>query len=222
MAEETKKYPNMPLKHWWTLREQFRRSIPGSANSTYLASVLNMQENSAETNILPTLRLTGLVDENDKPTDRAVKWRDDSSYKEVCKSIIKEVYPEELTDAAPDPSSDRETAKRWFATTTGLGQVAVNRMLAFYMLLLDADPNKKTSAGSSKPISKPTAKQPEKKVSPKKEPTELATTHETYQGKSLPSLNFNFEIHISPESTAEHIDKIFESMARHLKKFLTR
>ncbi|MDN7619565.1 hypothetical protein QZM39_06950 [Burkholderia cenocepacia] len=34
-----------------------------------------------------------------------------------------------------------------------------------------------------------------------------------------PKLHIDVQIHISPESSAEQIDKIFESMAKHLKDF---
>ena len=34
-----------------------------------------------------------------------------------------------------------------------------------------------------------------------------------------PNLHIDIQIHISPESNAEQIDKIFESMAKHLKGF---
>ena len=37
--------------------------------------------------------------------------------------------------------------------------------------------------------------------------------------KGPPSLHFDIQIHISPDASPEQIDKVFESMARHLKDF---
>jgi len=43
-------------------------------------------------------------------------------------------------------------------------------------------------------------------------PTELPSIQKT----TLPSIHIDLEIHVSPESTPEQIDKVFESIAKHL------
>lgn len=46
MANESKSsIPVLPVKHWWLLRDQFRRSIPGTITTNYLSSVLGGTEN---------------------------------------------------------------------------------------------------------------------------------------------------------------------------------
>jgi hypothetical protein len=72
MAKEKKSYPTMPASNWWALRKKFRTTLPREVTTTYLASALGMVEASAKNNVLPSLRITGLIDENGKPTDRAV------------------------------------------------------------------------------------------------------------------------------------------------------
>ncbi len=64
-------FPVMPIKHWWTLREQFKQSMPGVVTDIYLATVLNMRAISARTNILPSLRSTGIIDQDGKTLGRA-------------------------------------------------------------------------------------------------------------------------------------------------------
>lgn len=137
--EARKTYPMLSPTHWWALRKKFRQSIPGVVTDNYLATVLNMAATSARANILPFLKVFGLIDQDGKPTERVKLWRDDDSYAEVCSEIVKEVYPSELPDAITDPRSDREKVKRWFANQGGVGESASGRMAAIYAVLVDSD-----------------------------------------------------------------------------------
>ncbi len=220
MAEEGKKtFPMLPVKHLWALRARFKQSIPGTVTDNYLASVLNMQVRSARANILPFLVQLGLIDEEGKTLDRSKQWRDDVHYPEVCQEMVKEVYPQELIDAVPDPSSERASAERWFANHTGGGAAAVRRMVALYTVLCEADPEKETAVtGKDNEPSK--AKASTKKVSKKqieKQPKATANqhSHRTHEQKA-PEININLQVHISSDATPDQIDKIFESMAKHI------
>ena len=78
MANRTKTtYPTMPVSAWMKLRELFTRTIPKEVTDSYIASILDTKKESARTNVLPSLRYTGLIDNEGKPTDLAIKWRDD-------------------------------------------------------------------------------------------------------------------------------------------------
>ncbi len=46
--------------------------------------------------------------------------------------------------------------------------------------------------------------------------TNLGGTNPMEQNVKSPSLHIDIQVHISPEATSEQIDKVFESMARHL------
>jgi hypothetical protein len=58
MAEQKKSFPMLPINHWWTLRKKFKQSIPGVVTDSYLATVLNMQVNSARANVSALLEAT--------------------------------------------------------------------------------------------------------------------------------------------------------------------
>ena len=137
MAEEKKSsFPMLPVAHWWSLREKFKQSIPGVVTENYLATILNIQANSARVNILPSLKTIGLIDSDGKTNQELAKaWRDDSNYAEVCKEIRERIYPEDLFSAVPNHSEDKEAVKRWFANQTGSGVSAVNKMASFYITL---------------------------------------------------------------------------------------
>jgi hypothetical protein len=225
MAEKEKKsFPMLPVAHWWALRDKFRQSIPGVVTDTYLAAALNMQAQSARANVLPYLRDVGLIDEDGKTLPLAKEWRDDSQYAAVCGKMLEHVYPEELRSAAPDATVERGVVERWFANHTGAGTSAVRRMTQFFFVLLEADVTKKPTSES-----RPTraGKTPRTKSAPANRTTpaprsRTETTHPTSGTPPVPSMlpgvSINLQIHISADATPDQIDKIFESMAKHIYK----
>lgn len=98
-----------------------------------------------------------------------------------------------------------------------------------YLLLLEKDPNKKDVVSKAKPAAAQKAPQPAKSAAsalkraakPVENPNKRVKdgadkeSQEQMHGFS-PKLHVDIQIHISPDSTPEQIDKIFESMARHL------
>lgn len=220
-------YPTLSASNWWALRQKFTQSIPSIITASLLASILNMLENSAATNIIPNLKQVGIIDQDGKPTDRAKLWRDDQDYPKVCKDIIDEVYPQELRDIKVFEDSDKEAVKRWFSRATGAGASSVGKMVAFYLLLVESNPLKNTTTVKKATTTKATSKAPinGKKVSEKQPQDQEASAivkkdnvnegkHSTYPNQ--PSMNINLQIHISSEASVEQIDKIFESMAKHI------
>jgi hypothetical protein len=219
MAEQKKTYPMLPTAHWWALRKKFKQSIPGVVTDGYLATVLQMQANSARANVLPYLKDVKIIDNDGKTGDRAKQWRDDARYPAVCKEILEEVYPAELRDAVTD-SSERDKAESWFAHETGTGEAAAGRMAQFYTLLLEADPAKQTASEKSDKPKKAT------KLGPKAETKPAATLAVPAPGQFSshqqfaegPGIHINLEVHISADSTPDQIDAIFASMAKHIYK----
>jgi hypothetical protein len=234
-SDENKRYPDMSVGQWWALRKKFRNSIPKEVTKNYIASVLGMQEDSARANIIPTLYITGIIDKDGKPTDRARQWRDDSQYKQVCDSIRTEVYPQELLDIAHDTSADETMVKNWFANRTGHGNAATRKHAAFYMLLLEGDPSKesepkiasvkpsqKNSATKTQPKPK-TASQPsggEARVISELSQEPMMAEQAKHTVRSQPAVHIDIQIHITPDFTADQIDQVFASMAKHLKDFI--
>jgi hypothetical protein len=226
VAENTiKSFPMLPPAHWWSLRDKFKTSIPGEVSDNYIATVLKMQLMSARTNVLPFLRTIGLIDENNKTNiEMAKAWRDDDHYADVCRQIRERIYPEELMAAVSAPSKDRSAAERWFAHNTGKGTSAVGRMAQFYTVLMEADISKKPEHKvklPAQPKSKPKAQQKPKSLNiHDRKPGNLSpySGSESKVGESpkSPGISINLQIHISADSTPDQIDKIFESMAKHI------
>ena len=225
MAEEIKtSYPMMPVKHWWALRKKFKQSIPGIVTDNYLATSLNMEIKSARANILPYLQQMGIIDPDGKTLDRAKRWRDDMEYPSVCEEILTDCYPGELRDAVPDPKHDREAAQRWFANHTGGGASLVTRMVGLYSVLCEADPSAEPDSVAKKGVgNKQTPKKKNEAIkkttlTPIK-PTPAQQTQIPIDSRpKVPDVNINLQIHISSDATPDQIDKIFESMAKHIYK----
>ena len=211
-------FPRLPAKNWWSLRDRFKQTMPSKVDADYLQSVLGLTSAASAGNLIGPLRTLGLIDDKGRPTDRALAWRDDESYKQVCDEMLTDVYPDTLCSAFPNPSEDSGGVRNWFSRNTGAGQTATSGMASLYALISAGDP----MAGR---INASTTASPKKKVATKKavrkpksdEPggTEGGSKSDR-QGRTEPELNINVQIHISSDATADQIDQIFRSMAQHL------
>lgn len=219
---ERKTYPRIPAKAWWQLREKAIQSPPKSVTAGYLQTVLGIGEGAAK-NIIPALRTVGLIAENGEPRSLMNEWRDDELYSRACRTILENVYPEELRAACAPPSPDRPAVERWFARETNTGQAAAKQMAAFYALICEADPsagngNKQSTATTTRAASKSSARrnQRESRRADDSRLPKRRSSSSAYQGPKAPSVHIDVQIHISPEASGEQIDQIFASMAKHL------
>ena len=221
-TRQRRTYPNLPETNWWTLRRRFQQTMPREVDASYLATVLHISE-AAAGNLVPPLRTIGLIDDEGHPTDLALAWRDDEQYRHATTQMLESVYPQGLRDAAPPPHPDRGAVVGWFSRTTGAGQAATERMARLYLLLAAGDP----LAGTQTPGERPTrpaqsAAQPRTRQRQASTPTPATTTVSTPPGQpsaraaAQPSVHIDIQVHIDPAATAEQIDQIFASMARHL------
>lgn len=204
-------------------------------NKSYLATVLGTTPETAK-NLVPTLRAIRLIDDTGKPTELANRWRNDTEYPQVCEEIRRQTYPQELLDLFSEPGADFAAVKSWFGTKYSLGDNAASKLARFYLLLLDADPTKQNTTSSSKQVkigvastkqtpgkTRPTSKVPPPQMTPSQvtppqgngQVSEVAALAQQ-SSKSGLSLHIDLQIHISPEASPEQIDKLFESMAKHL------
>lgn len=237
MATEIKgkTYPKISRKLWWLIRDRLVKSIPSVVTPTLVTSLAQMAESSARSNVIAPLRELGLLDAENKPTELAQRWRHDDEYKTVCHEIRENTYPQELVEAFPDAGPEsKEAIKNWFMKKGQVGEVAAKMYADTYILLCQADLNGKTD--SSLPSTKSTPR-PSKITKREKttsaasaaltttsqEPTTLSTLE--HQGahssqRRLPAIHIDVQVHISPDTSSDQIDRIFESMAKHLGTYI--
>ena len=229
MATETKvSFPTIPVGHFMTLRGQFKKSIPTTISSNYLATILNMTEGAANANILPGLKQIKLVDNDGKVnSERAKKFRDDEQYSSFCKEVMTESYPNELLETFPELPNDKSGIKRWFMNHSGVGDNAAGKFASMFALLLEANPNNVSDAKPSTNGTKPKEVKAKAKVSPIVEAKTTVVQTEVEQPKhnsshanqihsNNPEVHVNVQVHISSDASNEQIEKIFESMGKHL------
>lgn len=226
MADEKKSFPKIAPSNWFALRDKFKLRVPADVSTSYVASALNMEPNSARSNVIAPLKALGLVQDDGKPTDLAYDWRDDEKYKEVCESIVQNVYPQELQDLFHDKEVSPEKLTSWFMRSAKVGEPAAKMFARTYQMLIDADPSKNLENNTPKSNSKPTGEQAPRRAKPDKGKPESKQKQQRDEsqnrgetGEFTPNLHIDIQVHIAPESSPELIDKIFESMAKHLRGF---
>ena len=231
MPEDKQNLPMISPKNWFAIRGRLQDTLQLKLTPKYVADFLGMQEGSARANVVSSLKLTGLIDSEGKPTELARRWRDDEDYPDVCNEIRLKTYPEELLKQAPSASVGREVVERWISKNVGVGADAAKKQAAFYILLCEADPSgqagnlpkpaapskSKVSSKQPKPAANPTVAEPSSDVAQAESPDVAASPSSSGAQMPSPSLHVDIQIHISPETTFDQIDKIFESMAKYLR-----
>jgi hypothetical protein len=217
MAKKDVTFPAIAESNWWKLREKLRQKLPGNLTSSYLASALSMIEKSAQTNVIVPLKKMGLIDDAGKPTELANDWRDDGKYPDVCKKILESIYPGEVRDLFHSHPIVHEELTSWFMNYCHCGKNAAAKYAQLYILLLDTNPNKKNKKTEKKIDTRPKAKKGVSQGEIRNAGIRIsAKNNDTH----TPAIHINFQIHISPDSSADQIDQIFESMSKHLGGFV--
>lgn len=225
-------YPKISRNIWSKLRVRFQKTIPAVVTPTYISSIVHMADASAVSNVIKPLQVLGLLDEQRKPTDLASEWRHDDDYAAVCKTIRERIYPRDLLDTYPDASPDeRQGIIRWFMKSATVGVAAARMFADTYSILAQANvslleeksqntaPAKARvavtkAARKSGPIQVAAANS----ATPEIPHTPNASAHHKPLGK-FPAVHIDVQVHISPDTSPEQIDRIFESMAKHLGNF---
>ena len=219
-----KYYPRFGAKLWWGLREEFKHALPKTpVDVAYLTAKLGIAPKSAR-NLIPNLRALGLIDEAGKPTDLAVVWRDDQTYKQACQEVLQRVFPE-VMDRFPPPDPDRDQLARWFANTTRTGEASAQNMAAFYKLIAAADlgarserPEKVEEVTRKTRLAAPPAKKPaangeaQAQVSPALERAGVGGG----ESPSLPTLHIDIQIHLAADAPDHQIESLFRYMAKYI------
>jgi hypothetical protein len=125
---DQKTFPSLSETAWWKIRQRFKQTMPSILTNAYLATVLGAKPDSIG-QYLRNLKAIGLIDSANKPTDRALRWRDDHHYPEVCQEILQEVYPGELLSLLSGSETEiKQAISRWFLLTAKVGENAAGKM----------------------------------------------------------------------------------------------
>ena len=222
MADKNR-FPQIPSTVWWGVRNILQRSPNVTIDERLLGVELNVQPAAAK-QYVAELRSVGILNEENKATPLAARWRLDDTYQEAVGEIIAAAYPQGLRDVSSPQDGDRKKAKSWFMQE-GLGEGAAGNKAATYFLIGSEQPGdaptRSTGQVRGEGTRKAPAKQPAGKGSserPVKEEVRQEAVHKVVpqMKNSVMPLNVNVQIHISAEAGTEQIDAIFAAMRRYL------
>jgi hypothetical protein len=178
--------------------------VPSKVSSTWLKTIWFTSSN--DSSLISVLKFVGLIDASGVPTPRWTAYRG-AKHRVVLGEAIRQGYAE-LFAVYPDANSRSNTdLNHVFSTSSTAGSQVVTRTVhTFKALVEEADfvaSGEAASVLTSGPLHTPAAS-----IAPR--------LPDTPGGQGTPEVHIDIQIHISAESTAEQIDRIFESMAKHL------
>ena len=191
-------------------------NVPPSASTNWLPKIGGFSSHR-DRPLIKILKFIGFITNSNKPTDRWRDYRDKSQSKTVMAEGIKQGYSA-LFEQYPDAYQRNDNDLRNFFSrhSDEEEKLIVSTVDTFKALCALADFGQEEDdtptpedqkevdlAESPPPVAEPDPNDDQGK-SPQADPT------------FSPELNINVQIHISSDADHTQIDKIFESMAKHL------
>ena len=187
--------------------------IPKKVTTKWLPTIGFTTKN--DRSIIPILKFVGLVSSEGKPSKVWTDFRGAASGGALGKAVTS-AYSE-LFETYPDAQiRSTEDLQAFFRGHSSYGSQAVGKAVGTFKALCQHS----EFDGGDHDLG---AEQPPKKVSTGAVPDTSAQDgtskkNDMDRSGSVPSLHINIQIHISPEASTEQIEKIFESMSKHLYK----
>lgn len=190
------------------------KSVLGKIRTTGIPSKLTVAHlktlgftSSNDKTLLGVLKFVGLIDDSGIPTSLWNEYRG-ADHRHVLANAIRTGYAD-LFAVYPDANARSSTElTHVFSTSSSAGaQVIAKTVATFKALVEEADFSSENepieTAMPSGPLHRPA--------------TQSALAHRMMpKDGGNPEMHIDIQIHISPDSSAEQIEKIFESMAKHL------
>lgn len=181
--------------------------VPDKVTTRWMPSVGFGSTN--DRSIIPVLKFVGLVDASGNPTEVWRTFRGHGSGRALA-TAIENAYSD-LYKTYPDAHSrSKDELKAFIRGHSTYGAQAVDKAVStFQALCQNADfaPSESTKNTTHRP-----KEHTEQQGQPAIPPFSAREAHNS------PSLHVDIQIHISPEASTEQIEKIFESMSKHLYK----
>lgn len=197
-------YTTVPGKIKTLLGKIREVGVPQKVTIQWLKTVGFKSSNDAS--LIGVLKFVGLTDPSGVPTSRWTQYRG-SNHKQVLGEAIRQGYAD-LFAVYPDANQRTQAdLDHVFSTSTSGGKQVIGKTVSTFKALAEqaefAPVNEQTDLHMlSGPLHTPAAQAP---------PT--AGGRPPTQG---PTLHIDIQVHISPEASADQIEQVFASMAKHL------
>jgi hypothetical protein len=220
-------YPRVTSSAWFTLRQRAETSPSVRFSPQVVATITKTNPKSATDNVLGGLRRMGLIDDDGALTERGNRWRLPATYSDACEEIIDSLYPPELrsfVDADGDP--DVNQIADWMALH-GFGTKSANVLASTYALVARKRIDQPQQSGDRKAQPKGPSKAKARPPMPQPKTSHTSASHSgdyapaappppAEKAAGRPNVHIDIQVHIPATASPEQIDKIFESMAKHL------
>lgn len=176
-------------------------AVPQKVTGQWLKTVGFKSSNDAS--LIGILKFIGLIDSSGSPTARWTEYRG-SKHKQILGKAIQDGYKDLFAVYTDANQRSQAELDHVFSTNSSGGKQVVAKTLATFRALVEQGEFAKTDEQGElgTPSSTNTL------AAPKSTDSRI--------DNSSPSLHIDIQIHISPEASAEQIDQIFSSMAKHL------
>ena len=199
-------YAHSPNKLEDLLRSVQSVGVPEKASTKWLKSTGFTSSN--DVSMIRVLKFIGLLDSSSVPTEIWQSYRDRDKARMVLAASIRNGYSD-LFDHFPDADArSHDDLTNFIVARTTLGTNATQKAVKTFQALctladFSATGDNGASAGENGIASQVNVGEP------------LVAPPQNIESPT-PTLHIDFQVHIAADAPPEQIDKIFESMAKHL------
>jgi hypothetical protein len=204
MADFT--YTTVPGKLKQLLTKLREVGVPPKATIQWLKSLGFTSSNDAT--MLGVLKAIGFVDATGIPTPKWSSYRG-AHHRKVLGAAVREGYAE-LFAVYPDAQARSQTdLEHVFSTSSTGGKQVISKLVSTFKALAELAEFEPASSQTELHLASEPLHVPVAAANP-------VATGNRHSQSGVPSIHIDVQVHIAPESTAEQIDQIFASMAKHL------
>ncbi|MCY4022008.1 MAG: DUF5343 domain-containing protein [Anaerolineaceae bacterium] len=180
------------------------RGEPEKVDGAWLKSV--GMKNSNDRSLPKVLEILGFVDSSRVPTQKWTDYRVTKNSRAVLAAAVREGYAPLYRDQPNAHQSSDDDLRDFFRVKSNSDNSKATRMVRTFKKLCALSDLDQIQDAEITP-------EEHKADTPKSNSAkQVQEPNQTFTQK----LHINVQVHISPDSTPEQIDKIFESMAKHL------
>lgn len=206
-------YTNVTNKLTEFLERTRSIGVPDKATTSWLASLGYKSKN--DRSFIHVLEFIGFIDSTGTPTQKWLDFRG-NDYKKVLGNALREAYSE-LFKVYPDANmSTSDELWHFFSTKNKSGEQVISRIINTFKTLCEmASFDNLSEILQEEVIPSPS----ENKSQETAKTSQMNRNNESLEATDVtPSIHIDLQIHISPDSSPDQIDRIFESMAKNIFK----
>lgn len=206
-------YTNVPGKCTEFLTKIRSIGVPSKATTPWLASLGYKSKN--DRSFLHILEFIGFIDATGIPTQKWLDFRG-KDYKKVLGGCLREAYYELFEVYSDAYAKTNEELGHFFSTKNKSGEQVISRIVKTFKAL--AEMASFDDLGNIKEDGNKIVASEDKSLDPSQASIPSVDFERGRTTELRPSIHIDLQIHISPDSSPDQIEKIFESMAKHIFK----